>query len=230
MKQPDIRKLNQACQLIEAAYNDHQNPDAVPDSIITRDGEQHRVMYRLNAHPNGRYSTPERFALVTESPDTYRVSIRGTDSFQDWITDSRLQLEPTGFIGQATAGVNDLALQLHNQLAFPTDKPIILQGHSLGAAIATRLAVMGQNIAAVYAIASPKWADAAFAAAYQQRYGDRTIRLVNQADLVPKLPEDFPGLPELHHVVPALAFNADHGDIAARHALATYQNNLWQFA
>ena len=74
------------------------------------------------------------------------------------------------------------------------------------------------------------YADAAFAAAYQQRYGDRTIRLVNQADLVPKLPEDFPGLPELHHVVPALAFNADHGDIAARHALATYQNNLWQFA
>ena len=230
MKKPDIQRLNQACQLIAAAYNDHQNPNAVPDSIITRDGQQHRIICTLTARPNGPSSAPERFALVTESPDTYRVSIRGTDSFQDWITDIRLQLQPTGFVGHATAGVNDLAQQLHQQLALPTDKPVILQGHSLGAAIATRLAVMVHNIAAVYAIASPKWADAACAAAYQQHYGDRTTRLVNQADLVPELPEHFPGLPQLHHVVPALAFNADHGDIVARHALATYQNNLWQCA
>ena len=73
------------------------------------------------------------------------------------------------------------------------DFKINLAGHSMGGAIATIAALClsvreGAEDLHVATFASPRVFDSAAAEVYEERLGKKTIRVVNQSDLIPSLP------------------------------------------
>ena len=71
-------------------------------------------------------------------------------------------------------------------------KPLVITGHSLGGALAVLCAYLLQRqgfpVHSVYTFGQPRVGDRAFAADYEALCGGKTFRLVNQNDLVPRLP------------------------------------------
>lgn len=219
-----VPQLLQGCQLIALAYRVFEGD--LPDNALPKNSRL------LSIKPDGPTSDLELFGILTETETTLRITLRGTDSFDDWVTDSRISLVKALF-GQVTAGVDDLAKQLLKQLLtfnLHANKQLIIEGHSLGAAVATHLAYLiylcHREVSAVYAFASPKFANAQYASAYEAQLGYRTLRIVNAADVVPNVPLDIPGLLYLQHVCPDQTFVDDNGDIRYRHSIDTYQNNI----
>lgn len=230
-----INQLNAqtAIELIQLAYlRFEENIDLQDDLVISTPDfvKKHKFICELFARPDGPLSPKESFGIVTQSATAIWIAIRGTDSAPDWLTDARLEWVNTEVPhGQITAGVDDLALQLLQQISrLHLPKPIILCGHSLGAAVVTALANGLRQVTEIYPIASPLFANDAYANFYNTEYGDITFRIVNTADEVPKIPKDIPGVLDLHHVCPALEFTDDSGTIAMRHSLNTYKYNLWR--
>jgi hypothetical protein len=75
----------------------------------------------------------------------------------------------------------------------PSDlRPLILTGHSLGGALAVLagyfLAEQNYPVHSIYTYGQPRAGDAAFAADFEVLCGGKTYRVVNQNDLVPRLP------------------------------------------
>lgn len=70
--------------------------------------------------------------------------------------------------------------------------PIFITGHSLGAALATLCALEFERqkfpIAGVYTFGSPRVGNAAFCKIYDDCLNDITFRIVNQNDIVPRVP------------------------------------------
>ena len=70
--------------------------------------------------------------------------------------------------------------------------PLVVTGHSLGGALAVLAAdilnAQGFLIHSVYTFGQPRVGDATFAARYNMTLGQRTFRIVNSNDLVPRLP------------------------------------------
>jgi triacylglycerol lipase len=69
---------------------------------------------------------------------------------------------------------------------------LVVTGHSLGGALAVLAAdilnAQGFLIHSVYTFGQPRVGDATFAARYNMTLGQRTFRIVNSNDLVPRLP------------------------------------------
>jgi predicted lipase len=83
---------------------------------------------------------------------------------------------------------------------------LYLTGHSLGAALATlcaqRLATgRGYPIQSLYTFGSPRVGNPEFAAQYQTRLGPRTYRLVNNEDLVTRVPPRSVGYEHIGEMV-----------------------------
>jgi triacylglycerol lipase len=65
-------------------------------------------------------------------------------------------------------------------------------GHSLGAALATLAADRYPLTAGVCTLGSPRVGDVAFSAAHTSRFGRRSLRVVNDADIVTHVPPPLP--------------------------------------
>jgi hypothetical protein len=161
--------------------------------------------------------------LVLQDPTTGDavIAVRGTEGIHEWMQDVRFLLVPCAFLvgaGRTEDGFTAM------YLSFTTDpapgspavskalaklrwrkpvKTLTICGHSLGGALATLLAM---DVAVnteftdpmVYSYASPRAGDGAFAATYDHAV-QRTCRIANRMDLVPKLP-----LPPLYEHVASL--------------------------
>jgi triacylglycerol lipase len=170
-----------------------------------------QVLTELNAVDRVAMKTEEEFfGLVLQSDDEQQVllTIRGTDTFLEWLVDA--EFVPCAFPGVPSAGrvesgfcgvysslrvtsASATPLSLIGQL--PPATKVTIAGHSLGAAVATLLALdVCVNLPDVnltlYTYASPRVGDAAFARLCDARLATH-YRVVNTADIVPRLPPAY---------------------------------------
>jgi pimeloyl-ACP methyl ester carboxylesterase len=165
---------------------------------------------------------PASDGFAVSNDDAVYVVVRGTNptDLASWFTDiqltqdgaSRYARSPAakvhhGFRVQFEQDFEPLILQRLNG-ARDAGKPIILIGHSLGAAVVTlaaaRLDMLGKTVRAVYAFASPSVGNAEFRNDYNSRLGQRHYRMINQEDIVPRL-----AAPPLYYAVGRLWY-IDH--------------------
>lgn len=173
-----------------------------------------------------------------EALKAFICALRGTDSTAEWISDARALLDPCPFLPTASThrGFTRIyqsmrvdALSLGDELArIGRDKaPVIVTGHSLGAALAT-LAAADVGGVDLVTWAGPRVGDDRFAEMAASRLASNT-RIVNTPDLVPNVPlRLFPAFPYMHVGVPMLLNSTGRvRDIPqAWHSLATYLHLL----
>lgn len=163
------------------------------------------------------------------------VAMRGTDSLPEWLSDATAILIECPFLAGArthqgfteiyeTLVVDGSSIRAH---LVDHTRPIIVTGHSLGAALATMVAAAIGG-AHLVTFAGPRVGDDAFAHMAMSRLAGN-IRVVNQQDLVPKLPARLdPDFPFAHLGV---AMDVDsigevRDDPKAWHSLPTYLHLL----
>jgi predicted lipase len=194
--------------------------------------------------------------LILQDPMTGDavIAIRGTEGIHEWMQDARFLLVPCPFLagaGRTEDGFTAMYLSLTTgpALASPSVvkalaglrwrkpvKTLTICGHSLGGALATLLAMevaINSELAdpMVYSYASPRTGDGTFAATYNHVV-QRTCRIANRMDLVPKLPmpplyEHVTGLYDLNPVIlglpPRILVKTD---LVCEHILTTYLHLL----
>jgi triacylglycerol lipase len=137
--------------------------------------------------------------------DEVTIAFRGTENIQDWITDAKFRRVPfrektadapaskcqvhRGFLG-AFASVKKQILAVLEPKWFEAE--IFVTGHSLGGALAILCARYLQRksfwVKSVYTFGQPRVGNASFAHAYDFNLRDKTFRVVNEEDIVPRLP------------------------------------------
>jgi hypothetical protein len=168
---------------------------------------------------------PSTGGYIARRGDTTFVVFQGTDPLllANWVSDFDFLPNKQG-IHQGFHNALDI---VWNDIkgALERSKPIahlIVTGHSLGAALAALCAYritdeLGVIPDAVYAFGMPRVGTTAFAAAYNDRLGDRTYRLIHGTDVVSTVPPSKFGF---HHVGRCVMCNAherfDVGALAAQ--------------
>jgi triacylglycerol lipase len=144
---------------------------------------------------------------VTWSETFVIVAFRGTepDEWQDVLTDANLVLKPW------KTGKVHIGFKLALDAVWPSLLPLLQDlsasrsvwfcGHSLGAALATLAADLFPGTQGVCTFGSPRIGDRAFAQAFNAKLSGRTLRFVNNHDVVTHVPlPALPGLPGYKHV------------------------------
>jgi hypothetical protein len=170
------------------------------------------------------------FGFVAKSPgpaNDFVVAIRGTDSIWEWIQDARflkITCPCASGAGQSEDGFTDvytslavaadgsgqrLVSVLKATLAPLTNATLAITGHSLGASLATLLALEVTESGAfatpeVITFASPMVGDAQFVRTYDAEVTN-TWRIANFVDIIPKLP---PAIWAYDHVSQPSAVNS----------------------
>lgn len=136
--------------------------------------------------------------FVAARDDLIVVAYRGTQEREDVLADAKLKMVPgkggghvhRGFKAALEAVSADMAAALRSFR--DKNQPVFVTGHSLGAALAG-LAVgasrtEGVEIAGLYTFGMPRIGNKHFAAKFQQAFGKQTFRLVNNNDIVTRVP------------------------------------------
>lgn len=170
------------------------------------------------------------YGFVAESAAAVVVAFRGTQTTTEWITDADVSFTRFPFApgaGYTHAGFTGLYASMRDQILrglrrVSAGRPLYITGHSLGAALATLHALdVAANLrvpSLMYNFASPRVGDGRFAARYDEAV-KASIRFVNTADIVPRLPSTVTGYT---HVNMPWNFTADTGTRTGNHALRTY--------
>ncbi|MBL8174953.1 MAG: lipase family protein [Bryobacterales bacterium] len=197
------------------------------------------------------YENTRYYAVVAESADALVVAIRGTGDAVEWVLDFDFTLTPfsqgegkveTGFysifLSMRFIDLNgnpfDLTTWLVSKLAANPQLALIVEGHSLGGALSSMLAVWLSGNAVLrkamnaITIASPAPGDGDFAAYYNGRI-PATYRIWNPLDLVPHAPPESLGFVQLAGIGLRLAptwqqmEQYDFLSPLCNHSLLTYQ-------
>src|SRR5580704_1286741 len=148
------------------------------------------------------------YALVLDLRTAVVVSFAGTDPIvlANWVSD--FDIRPGD--GGAAEGFSEAlrAVEFDILARLPADRPVVVTGHSLGAALAAlmaqRLREISRDVAAVYTLGMPRPGREDFAAAYQASgLARRTFRLVHGDDIVPTVAPSFLGFRHVGWYVPA---------------------------
>ncbi len=133
------------------------------------------------------------------------VSFRGSCAPIDFIQDGKFELRMlgysnasnpvrvhAGFLEDISAIDSGVTQQVRGLLDRFPQAQLWVTGHSLGGALALLYAVeavrLGLPVAWVYTFGQPRVGDAAWAAMYEGLLGERTMRVVNENDIVPRTP------------------------------------------
>lgn len=129
--------------------------------------------------------------IILEQEEATIVAFRGTANFRDAITDLECRRECHIHSGFKKA-FESIAIALVEKLCDrPIAKPLFFAGHSLGGAQAVLAAWFFHDHypqAQCYTFGQPRVGDSKFAGMCKERFGDRHWRLVNEEDIVPRLP------------------------------------------
>jgi len=137
------------------------------------------------------------------------------------------QLEQLAIAREAARGVSRSAEEARRP------RPMVVAGHSLGAALATLFVMENDSkrkfdITTSCTFASPRVGNLEFARAFDQLPID-SWRIVNTLDVVPKLPPHIPLLLEYDHVDTAYPFTSSafaKNSLVCWHAMETYLHSL----
>lgn len=146
----------------------------------------------LALYAQAAYNFPEKY-FVRRLSDCVIVSIRGTQSIEDFVTDARFL--KTGFLDyrahEGFVGEFNVIWPAIAPLISPLD-PVYITGHSLGGALATLVAMEVKrehgNDPIVATFGSPRVFDPEGALAYNAMC-PATTRVVHRWDLVPRIPK-----------------------------------------
>jgi hypothetical protein len=121
------------------------------------------------------------------------VAFRGTepDEWSDVLTDVKIRLVPWT-VGQVHRGFKEalesIWLALAAELAALPGRAVWFTGHSLGAALATLAADRFAGTRGVCTFGCPRVGDAIFASAFNAKFAGRSLRYVNNHDVVTHVP------------------------------------------
>ncbi len=134
--------------------------------------------------------------FVAANADTIIVAFRGTAGTADWIGNLKF-INTTASYGELHRGfyfafqaVKSNLEQLIREAGSSTRK-LVITGHSLGGALATVAAAEWQgvfNVASVHTFGQPRVGQPNFVAHVQQHYGSKFFRMVNDDDIVTRVP------------------------------------------
>jgi predicted lipase len=236
---------------VQAAYRLYFEKD--PPGFVPASG--YTLVERIHAD-DGVKKLPGRepYGYVARNPNPpgdLVVAFRGTEDVLEWIRDfefgraAHAQCDPAatrvdcedGFSAIYRTCASDIFAALARAAAGTSAPlPVFITGHSLGAALATLLAFdLGCRVFAgqapglarpvLYTFASPLVGDAAFARAFGTLVPE-TYRIVNEPDLVPRLPPPVLGYEHVGAVVSVSSNeNAKHS-LLCWHSLSTYLHEL----
>ena len=199
------------------------------------------------------YHTTKEFyghvAKMSAAPATLVISIRGTSDAQEWLDDAKFLMtdySDNPDFGRVEEGFREIfasftvslpgekgSTSLGNFLAgFGDIKRLIVVGHSLGSSLATLVAFDADvsNYAGhvqLLNFASPLTGDARFVKAFQHRIKD-SVRLVNEPDLVPRVPPPLFGYRHIWHElkVDSHQQKSIERNVGCYHSLLTYLHML----
>jgi predicted lipase len=237
----------QAAQLGEfilAAYDLYAQGD--PDDFVPPDG--YNLISKIYADDITDDTAEFKvFGFIGQSDSEVVVAIRGTEGVLEWILDFDFSLTafpyvPAGnvengfndFYSSFRTGKTDLAPRVVEALAEliqgGTVKTLWITGHSLGAALATLLAIDvaangGFATPVVYTFASPRIGDKVFAGTYDGLV-ETSWRIANQNDIVTDLPPQFVGYTHVDAEYPINSDDRCRHNFACWHSLETYLNTL----
>lgn len=193
--EPNAREFNAAnmaylAYCAEAVYSSPEESKAKLEQLGFKiDGTEHFI----------DFPDTNTQAIIVGDEEKVIIAFRGTENLEDWKTNLNLAkaawkvgMFHSGFYKSiysvwptATARLN--SLRTNNQ-------PIWLTGHSLGGALATLACGLlddelpEQAIAGVYTFGQPRVGDVIFAQTIDQRVKKRFFRVVNNNDIVPRIP------------------------------------------
>jgi predicted lipase len=187
------------------------------------------------------------FGFIARSGSDVVIAIRGTEGVFEWAKDVEFGLVRfpylnaghseqgfTGFYSTLRIGPDNTQLRvieaLANIVADGSVTRLRITGHSLGAALATMLAidVAGNNVFAkpvVYTFASPRVGDKIFAGTYDGLV-ETSWRISNLNDRVPQLPPEFVGYTHVDAEHPINSDDRCKHTYGCWHSLDTYLNVL----
>ncbi|MGB5973781.1 MAG: hypothetical protein WBG38_10695 [Nodosilinea sp.] len=180
------------------------------------------------------------YGFLLESDNDSILVFRGTQRTAEWVGNIYAVQQPyldpdTGeTLGNIHSGFRRIADSIINPLAVDAvrqinpNKPCYVSGHSLGAALATLLALdiamavpeLRPNLQ-TYVYASPRVGDPVFANSYA-RILPNSFRITNLADTIPMMPPTKLRA-EFVHVGEEWAFLSQGGDILPNHIVDTYR-------
>ncbi|HVE70561.1 MAG TPA: lipase family protein [Thermoanaerobaculia bacterium] len=144
-------------------------------------------------------------AAIIDVGPCHVLAFRGTEDLKDWLRNIDVRPDDWDGPGRAHKGfvgaLNEVwREQLHPVLRSITG-PIFYTGHSLGAALAILAAARiepDRRPLAVYTYGGPRCGDTTFASEHPLR--DRIHRVVNNRDLVTRMPPGYKHTGELHYI------------------------------
>ena len=137
--------------------------------------------------------------IIEENSKAVMVGFRGTKDIKDWLEDAKFWQTHTwggmihaGFRDDCNSIIVPLFVELRKRLG-RKQRPVWFAGHSLGGAQAPQAAEtffrqqVGE-LGGVYTFGQPRTWDVIGANSYNRLLGDKTIRVVNEFDIVPHIP------------------------------------------
>lgn len=188
------------------------------------------------------------YGFLLTSPTLNLLMFRGTQRQLEWLEDV-LAIQDTYVhpvngtaIGKVHSGIYNfyskkLAQSVREAVkTLDSKKPLVISGHSLGAALATFAAIdlalvlpEFQPRLQVYTYAGPRLGNKAFVEAHSQLLPNH-YRVANLADMIPMLPLSKLLTDDFVHVGEPWAFLSQQGDIMPNHFVETYRQAIEQGA
>jgi len=143
-------------------------------------------------------------AAIVSAGAFHALVFRGTEDLEDWLRNAEVLLVSWDGPGKVHAGflraLNEVWDELNPALQ-EIDGPMFYTGHSLGAAIAVLASARVEAThrpLAVYTFGGPRCGNDLFARDHPLR--DRIYRIVNNRDIVPRVPPHAEHAGELHYI------------------------------
>jgi triacylglycerol lipase len=180
--------FSNAYAMVQASSLAYQDAEAIEAQAIAWGFPKVKF---LSSGPTQGYLMANDHAIV--------LAFRGTEgkNRKDWLTNLNFDRTEThhGDVHEGFSKAVDRVWELLwlNLLKFRTaQQPLFITGHSLGGALATlsalRFASTNQPVQALYTFGSPRVGDRTYLKHFTEALGDRAFRLVNDEDVVAKVP------------------------------------------
>ena len=141
------------------------------------------------------------------------VSFRGTEPTHicDWLADFDADMVPHRVSGQACKvhdgfadTLAEVSAKLDRLLLSAKPKALYVTGHSLGGAMALLYAASRSDVTNLYTFGQPRVGNAEFAKLAGSVLDGKYVRVVNDRDIVPRVPDELLGY---HHAGRLVAFD-----------------------